>query len=175
MTKNANFQLLLNRLVFIKNNNHSHVVSSVFLYGRAYEGGGVQDNFSTSSHKAYSNLIFNHFYWDYSSYLIFFSLKIFWHWCLTVFCVKLFLGLKLVKFLINNKKKILNGHLGKLLRPNLRKSQDWMIVWLDKKKCACPKHHKWLSTCCIKNNLMKIKCQKQLGLYLPKSSKSNSK
>lgn len=113
MTKNANFQLLLNRLVFIKNNNHSHVVSSVFLYGRAYEGGGVQDNFSTSSHKAYSNLIFNHFYWDYSSYLIFFSLKIFWHWCLTVFCVKLFLGLKLVKFLINKKKKKLKWTFGK--------------------------------------------------------------
>ena len=49
MTKSANFQLLWNRLVFIKNNNHSRVVSSVFLYGRANKGGGVQDNFSTSS------------------------------------------------------------------------------------------------------------------------------
>lgn len=156
MTKNANFQLLLNRLVFIKNNNHSHVVSSFFLYGTAYEGGGVQDNFSTSSHKAYSNLIFNHFYWDYSSYLIFFSLKIFWHWCLTVFCVKLFLGLKLVKFLINKKKKkILNGHLGKLLRQNLRKSQDWMIVWLDKKNVLAPNTTSGLALAVLKTTKWK--------------------
>lgn len=53
------------------------------------------------------------------------------------------------------KIKILNGHLGKLLRPNLRKSQDWMIVWLDKKNVLAPNTTSGLALAVLKTTKWK--------------------